>query len=264
VRALRLTAWQHEAELAEVADPEPGPGEVVVRIGGAGACHSDLHLMHEFPPGVLPFEPPFTLGHENAGWIESVGAGVTGLDPGAPVAVYGAWGCGRCGRCLQGMENYCENRAEYRREGSGPFDGAWRRGSPFRARHSFRSRTLIRSSALPLTDAGAHAVSRDQRLARSPGPGIHCALVIGAGGLWPYWRSRSSPPSGQRPSSRSTNRPTPRGSRSVGAGTACRRRRRRAGDPGAHRRPGHGPGVDSVGVDATIAVAVAVARPPRT
>ena len=48
--------------------------EVVVRIGGAGACHSDLHLMHEFPPGLLPFDPPFTLGHENAGWVESVGA----------------------------------------------------------------------------------------------------------------------------------------------------------------------------------------------
>ncbi len=80
MRALRLTEWQHEPELLEIADPEPGPGEVLVRIGGAGACHSDLHLLHEFPPGLLPFDPPFTLGHENAGWVEAVGTGVTGLE----------------------------------------------------------------------------------------------------------------------------------------------------------------------------------------
>ncbi len=82
MRALRLTAWQHDPELLEVDEPEPGPGGVVVRIGGAGACHSDLHFLHEFPDGLLPFDPPFTLGHENAGWVESVGADVTGLEVG--------------------------------------------------------------------------------------------------------------------------------------------------------------------------------------
>ena len=114
MRALRLTAWQHDPELLEVDEPEPDPGGVVVRIGGAGACHSDLHFLHDFPDGLLPFDPPFTLGHENAGWIESIGADVTGLEAGQPVAVYGAWGCGSCSRCLQGMENYCERRDEYR------------------------------------------------------------------------------------------------------------------------------------------------------
>ncbi len=74
----------------ERPDPSPGPGEVLVRIGGAGACHSDLHLLHEFPAGLLPFDAPFTLGHENAGWVEAVGAGVSGLEIDAPVAVYGA------------------------------------------------------------------------------------------------------------------------------------------------------------------------------
>jgi len=67
--ALRLTAWKHEAELLEVPQPDPGPGQVLVRIAGAGACHSDLHLMDEFEPGMVPWEPPFTLGHENAGWV---------------------------------------------------------------------------------------------------------------------------------------------------------------------------------------------------
>ncbi len=155
-----------------------------MRIGGAGACHSDLHLMHEFPPGLLPFDPPFTLGHENAGWVESLGAGVTGLEPGQPVAVYGAWGCGRCGRCLQGMENYCENRAEYRREGCGlGFDGGM---APLllvpSARQLVPLDTLQPVDAAPLTDAALtpyHAIKRSlPRLV----PGS-TALVIGAGGL---------------------------------------------------------------------------------
>ena len=51
MKALQLTAWKHDPELREVPDPDPGPGQVVVRIGGAGACHSDLHLMHDFAEG---------------------------------------------------------------------------------------------------------------------------------------------------------------------------------------------------------------------
>ena len=119
MHALQLTAWKHEPELRDVADPEPGPGEVVVRIGGAGACHSDLHLMHDFEGGILPWGPPFTLGHENAGWIETLGAGVRGLEVGMPVAVYGPWGCGHCSRCRLGMENYCENAAAIGAAGGG-------------------------------------------------------------------------------------------------------------------------------------------------
>jgi propanol-preferring alcohol dehydrogenase len=184
MRALRLTDWQHDPELLEVPDPEPGPGQVLVRIGGAGACHSDLHLLHDFPAGILPFDAPFTLGHENAGWVEAVGAGVTGLEHGQPVAVYGAWGCGFCGRCLQGMDNYCENRAEYVREGGGlGFDGGM---APLilvpTARHVLPLDRLDPVDAAPLTDAGLtpyHAVKRSRhRLV----PGS-TALVIGAGGL---------------------------------------------------------------------------------
>jgi propanol-preferring alcohol dehydrogenase len=119
MRALRLPAWKHEPEVAEITDPEPGPGEVVIRVGGAGACHSDLHLMHDFEPGVLSWGPPFTLGHENAGWVDAIGAGVKGLEIGEPMAVYGPWGCGRCYRCRQGMENYCERQAEIGPAGGG-------------------------------------------------------------------------------------------------------------------------------------------------
>jgi propanol-preferring alcohol dehydrogenase len=184
MQALRLTAWQQAATVLDVDDPRPGPGAVVVRIGGAGACHSDLHLMHDFPDGLLPFDPPFTLGHENAGWVESVGEGVIGLEIGQPVAVYGAWGCGRCSRCLQGKENYCEHRGEFTKEGCGlGFDGGM---APYLlvpdARYLVPLTDLDPVDAAPLTDAGLtpyHAIKRsiDQLVPGST------AVVIGAGGL---------------------------------------------------------------------------------
>ena len=89
MRALRLESWKSEPKLVEVPDPTPGPGEAVIRVGGAGACHSDLHLMHDFDAGVVPWQPPFTLGHENAGWVHALGEGVAGFEVGQAVAVYG-------------------------------------------------------------------------------------------------------------------------------------------------------------------------------
>jgi alcohol dehydrogenase, propanol-preferring len=184
MKALRLTAWNQDAELAEVPEPEPGPGQVVVRIGGAGACHSDLHLMHDFVGGVLPWGPPFTLGHENAGWVDTLGAGVTGLEVGEPVAVYGPWGCGRCHRCRQGMENYCERQAEIGAMGGGlGRDGgmAGRMLVPD-ARLLVPLGDLDPVEAAPLTDAGLtpyHAVKRSLPLL-VPGSTV---VVIGAGGL---------------------------------------------------------------------------------
>ena len=165
MRALQLTAWQHDPELRDVAEPEPGPGEVVVRIGGAGVCHSDLHLLYEFPPELLPYRPPFTLGHENAGWVEALGAGVTGLEVGEPVAVYGAWGCGHCVRCRQGMENYCVNQAQLACAGGGlGCDGGM---APLMLVPSARLVVplgdLDPTQAAPLTDAGLtpyHAIRR--------------------------------------------------------------------------------------------------------
>ncbi|MEY7970407.1 NAD(P)-dependent alcohol dehydrogenase [Saccharomonospora xinjiangensis] len=112
MRAFRMREWLTDPVLTEVDTPEPGPGQVLVRIGGAGVCHSDLHIIREFQPGQMPWELPFTLGHENAGWVEAIGSGVKGLEPGMPVAVYGPWGCGACERCLQGVETYCERPGE--------------------------------------------------------------------------------------------------------------------------------------------------------
>jgi len=184
MRALRLLEWKSDAVLVEVDEPTAGPGQVVVRIGAAGACHSDLHLMHDFIDGAVPWGPPFTLGHENAGWVDEVGAGVTRWSVGDPVAVYGPWGCGVCRRCRQGMENYCERAVEVGAAGGGlGLDGgmAERMLVPD-ARLLVPLDGLDPVEAAPLTDAGLtsyHAVARSlDRLV----PGS-TAVVIGIGGL---------------------------------------------------------------------------------
>lgn len=184
MKALQLTAWKTDATLREVPQPDPGPGEVLVRIGGAGACHSDLHLMHDFEEGVVPWGPPFTLGHENAGWVEGLGPGVEGLEVGEPVAVYGPWGCGRCHRCRLGMENYCDRSDALGAAGGGlGFDGGM---APFMlvpdSRFLVPLGDLSPVQAAPLTDAGLtpyHAIVRSRELLL---PGS-VAVVIGVGGL---------------------------------------------------------------------------------
>src|SRR5207244_12827253 len=84
--------------------PEPGPGEVVVKIVASGVCHSDLHIAKgEFES----VKYPITLGQERAGYVYEVGEGVTGLKKGQPVIVYRGRGCGRCWFCLRGAANDC-------------------------------------------------------------------------------------------------------------------------------------------------------------
>src|ERR1700733_11501704 len=109
MKAFQFVAAQKPPELREVPVPEPGPGQVLIKIGGAGACHSDLHILAA-PAKPGPATAPHTPGHENAGWVEKLGPGTTGFAPGDPVIVYGPWGCGLCMNCRMGRENYCQNR----------------------------------------------------------------------------------------------------------------------------------------------------------
>ena len=108
MQAVRFVGVGRPAQVDDVPKPAAGPGQVLIKIGGAGVCHSDLHVMEED----LGFRPPFTLGHENAGWVAALGEGVAGFKEGDAVAVYGPWGCGRCHSCQLSMENYCENWAQ--------------------------------------------------------------------------------------------------------------------------------------------------------
>lgn len=187
MKALRLEGWHSPAVLRDVDTPVPGPGEVLIQVGGAGACHSDLHLMHEFSDGQLPWSPPFTLGHENAGWIHTLGAGVTGLEPGQPVAAVGAWGCGTCARCRADLETYCDHPERTAAPGGGGglgLDGGMAEYLLVPdARHLVPLPDgLDPVHAAPLTDAALtpyHAVRRSWGKL-TPGS---TAVVFGVGGL---------------------------------------------------------------------------------
>lgn len=188
MRALRLLEWKSEPEFVEVPEPVAGPGDAVIRIGGAGACHSDLHLMHEFEAGLLPWGPPFTLGHENAGWVESLGQGVEGFEVGQPVAVYGPWGCGRCERCLLGMETYCDEPAKASAPMGGGGLGLDGGMAQFMlVRNAERHLVALPDGldpvlAAPLTDAGLTPYHAIKRSWAKLGP-TSTAVVIGVGGL---------------------------------------------------------------------------------
>jgi propanol-preferring alcohol dehydrogenase len=178
-----MTGWQQLPEFREVDVPEPGPGQVLIKVAGAGACHSDLHLM-EWPPGAFEFPLPFTLGHENAGWVEALGPGAEGLGVGDAVAVYGPWGCGRCRACRLSQENFCEHAAQIGALGGGlGRDGGF---APYllvpSARLPVPLGDLDPVEAAPLSDAGLtpyHAIKRNlHKLV--PGTTV---VVIGVGGL---------------------------------------------------------------------------------
>ena len=183
MKAVQLTRWESPPEVNDVPVPEPGPGEVLLQVAAAGLCHSDLHLM-EWPDGLLPYDLPFTLGHENAGYVAAVGSGVTGVAEGDAVIVYGPWGCGSCWRCAQGMENICE-RAEERRAHGG---GLGRDGGLAEYLVVPSERLLIPIedldpvAAAPLTDAGLtpYHVIKHSMPHLVPGS---TAVVIGVGGL---------------------------------------------------------------------------------
>lgn len=183
MKAFRFVAWGKPAELQEIPVPEPGPGQVLVKVTAAGACHSDLHVF-DWPAGMLPWTLPFTLGHEVVGTVAALGPGLTDPALGAAVAVYGPWGCGTCRACRQGMENYCERSAEMPGAGVGlGYDGGMAEyvlvPSP---RLLIPIGGLDPVQAAPLTDAALTPYHAIKAALPALVPGS-TAVVIGVGGL---------------------------------------------------------------------------------
>lgn len=114
MKALQYVTVGQAPEIREVRLPEPGPGEVRLKVTAAGACHSDSFVMglSEEQYAAYGYPLPMTLGHEGVGIVDALGDGTTGIETGAAVAVYGPRGCGRCHSCAQGFENYCPHAAQ--------------------------------------------------------------------------------------------------------------------------------------------------------
>ncbi len=184
--AFRLLDWERPPDLVEAPVPEPGPGQVLVRVAACGLCHSDL-TMPAIPAEVgagMDWRVPFTLGHEAAGWIDAVGPGVDpgpGLGEGSAVAVSSPSSCGACRWCRRGQENACPHGLVGRGYGrDGSLAAYVLVDDPARALVALGDVDPV--LAAPLTDAGAtshHAVRRV--IGRVDPDGT--AVVIGVGGL---------------------------------------------------------------------------------
>lgn len=182
MRAFRMTQWQQPPELVEIEVPEPGPGEVRIKVAGNGLCQSDLH-MPELPAAMeqfLGWQMPFTLGHEVGGWIDKMGTGVKGFKEGQPVAVVSTRSCGACLECDAGYDNACELNGRGR--GYGMNGGIADYLLLESTRPLIPIRNLDPKLAGPLTDAGTTSYHGVRRVSDKLTSG-RTALVIGAGGL---------------------------------------------------------------------------------
>jgi alcohol dehydrogenase, propanol-preferring len=182
MRALRLTEWQSDPIVAQIPVPEPHGSEVLVEVGAAGLCRSDIHIMGS-PAGVYPYELPFTLGHETAGRVAALGPGASGVEVGDHVVVYSRWGCGACWQCANGRDNACA------RTQRGPHGGGLGRDGGLAeylvvpsARYLVPAAGLDPVAAAPLTDAALTSYHAAKLSLGQLRPGT-TALVIGVGGL---------------------------------------------------------------------------------
>jgi alcohol dehydrogenase, propanol-preferring len=178
MRAARLHAYGKPLEIDDVPRPTPGPGQAVIRVEGAGFCHSDLHIIS----GEIQLLPrmPLTLGHENAGTVAAIGDGVRAVREGDRVAVYGGWGDGFCDYCAAGEENLCPTMQWV---GLSEHEGGYAEYLLVpHERYLVPLHTLEPKVAAPLTDAALtpyRAVTR----ALSAVPPDYPVLVIGCGAL---------------------------------------------------------------------------------
>ena len=185
MRAVVFEQFQTFPSLTEVDRPVPGPGEVLLKVAGAGACHSDVAVYREFTAdGPASIPPPFVLGHENSGWVEELGPGVSGFEKGSAQLVYGPIGCGHCRACSRGQDTYCANVATmpYLAVGLGR-DGGMAEYLTVPVRNLVPLGDADPVDAAPLADAGLTPYHAIKLSLPQLGAGGTYALVVGLGGL---------------------------------------------------------------------------------
>lgn len=110
MKAVRLHAYHQQPVIEEVPEPTvQGPFDVVVKIGGAGVCRTDLHIIEEQWADKSGVKLPYTIGHENAGWVHEVGSAVSNVEVGDTVILHPTPTCGLCHACRAGNDMHCEN-----------------------------------------------------------------------------------------------------------------------------------------------------------
>ncbi|MGH8776110.1 MAG: NAD(P)-dependent alcohol dehydrogenase [Jiangellaceae bacterium] len=180
MKAVRLHGYEERPVVEEVAEPEAsGPYDVVVRVGGAGLCRTDLHIIEGQWAEKSNVALPYTMGHENAGWIHAVGPAVEHVQPGDAVILHPQATCGFCRACRAGDDMHCEASAFPGMDSDG--------GMADLIRTSARSVVKLAPGIEPaavaaLADAGLTAYHAVKKAVRLLHPGSTC-VVMGAGGL---------------------------------------------------------------------------------
>ncbi|SEG92116.1 NAD+-dependent secondary alcohol dehydrogenase Adh1 [Nonomuraea solani] len=180
MKAVRLHGYHQMPVVEEVAEPTvQGPLDVVVRVGGAGVCRTDLHIVEGQWAEAMGIALPYTLGHENAGWVHEAGSAVTSVRAGDTVILHPTPTCGLCRACRIGQDMHCADSA---------FPGLSRDGgmaafllTSERACVKLDPRTRPEDVAA-LADAGITAYHAVRKAIPLLHPGTTC-VVIGAGGL---------------------------------------------------------------------------------
>ncbi|HLF09179.1 MAG TPA: NAD(P)-dependent alcohol dehydrogenase [Dehalococcoidia bacterium] len=180
MKAVRLHAYGQRPLVEDVADPVvTGPLDVIVRIGGAGLCRTDLHIVEGQWSKKSNVPLPYILGHENAGWVEAIGSAVDHVAVGDTVIVHPLITCGLCRACRAGDDMHCVRGAFPGIDTDGGFAELLKTGA--------RSVVKLDPGVQPeevaaLADAGLTAYHAVKKAVAILHPGTN-AVVIGAGGL---------------------------------------------------------------------------------
>src|SRR4051794_15989868 len=180
MKAVRLHGYHQQPQIDEVPEPvAKEPFDVVVRIGGAGVCRTDLHIMEGQWDAAMHPTLPYTIGHENAGWVQEVGSAVTNVAVGDTVILHPTPTCGLCRACRAGNDMHCENSTFPGLDSDG--------GMAEYLLTSARACVKLDPSTQPkdvaaLADAGITAYHAVRKALPLLYPGTTC-VVIGAGGL---------------------------------------------------------------------------------